>query len=487
MKLFSAVAAIFLFSFGLWSEQITKKTLINYPAPLGTPVSTYFSVKVGGSSVFTHFLKVMDNTNYFPMPAESGHMEFPTTEAGMAYWSQSGTYTVEVKWLKGAVSSAKLFPASYGIIANISDSTVTFSVPVTSTPKQIVLIINNDEKHTLSLFANPLEVNPPSPGDLSIIYYTPGVHDVGKISLASNQTLYIAGGAIVNGYVVSNGKSNVKILGRGILNSDNYKGANWTYHNIYMSKCTNVQVDGIISMYSNCWTARFTLCNKVSLYNYKIAAAYRNYAGGIFPSGGSNYSINYCFTKTTDEEINPKGAPLDGVIIQNHVAYKDRGQGFIIGNHADGSGELKNITFKNCDIYFRSQDTRQETAMGVSKRQQSDIHNITFEDIRVEGNGANKILQLEIKQDSANYGNVNGGIHGVLFKDIKVTASSLPPSLFRGASRTGYEAWVSNVTIDNFLYNGSRKCDAAAANLIIDSHAEEPKFTIGASNISINF
>src|SRR5512133_2860149 len=64
----------------------------------------------------------------------------------------------------------------------------------------------NGKNGPLLLFVNSVETDAPKEGDMQVIYFGPGVHTPGRIDLASGQTLYIAGGAIVKGGVMAQGK-----------------------------------------------------------------------------------------------------------------------------------------------------------------------------------------------------------------------------------------------------------------------------------------
>ena len=82
------------------------------------------------------------------------------------------------------------------------DHTLLVSLPG---PRKIS-IEPDGKKGPLLLFANPLEKDPPKPDAPGVIYFGPGVHKPGKIELGSNQTLYLAGGAVVKGGVIARGE-----------------------------------------------------------------------------------------------------------------------------------------------------------------------------------------------------------------------------------------------------------------------------------------
>ena len=65
-------------------------------------------------------------------------------------------------------------------------------------PCQLSIEPGGSLRHPLHLFANPLEKDVPAPNAPGVRYYGPGFHEVGEIDLVSNETVYIAGGAVVS-------------------------------------------------------------------------------------------------------------------------------------------------------------------------------------------------------------------------------------------------------------------------------------------------
>ena len=61
-------------------------------------------------------------------------------------------------------------------------------------PSQITVEVNGMH-HALHLFGNPMEEPQPDPEDPNVLYFGPGVYDIGKMDLTANQTVYIAGEA----------------------------------------------------------------------------------------------------------------------------------------------------------------------------------------------------------------------------------------------------------------------------------------------------
>ena len=108
-----------------------------------------------------------------------------------------------------------------------------------------------DYSHDLHLFANPIEKNKPNPKDKNVIYFGPGIHEIPnqKLKVASNKTVYLAGGAVIKGRIALDNVSNVRIQGRGMVDEEirggihiaNSKNVN----GIFASQCFTGGSDGV--------------------------------------------------------------------------------------------------------------------------------------------------------------------------------------------------------------------------------------------------
>src|SRR5439155_511047 len=97
-------------------------------------------------------------------------------------------------------------------------------------PRNVSVEINGDKIHPMLVFANPLEINPPTASGQGVIYYGPGLYDINSQTLQSNTTYYLAGGAYLRwkgptnnnevGAFYGSNLQNVVIRGRGILSAE---------------------------------------------------------------------------------------------------------------------------------------------------------------------------------------------------------------------------------------------------------------------------
>jgi len=226
----------------------TFAQVVTYPAPAGMEMSGDYTVTVGGQRVAVYRGKGDGTSNRQPY--------------SFAYFDYSGSALVQITSVTRSLSGVQVLPASKGIAASVSGNSMSF----TMTREYCHLSIEPSGRHgSLLLFANPIETNAPAPGTAGVVYFGPGLHRPGAINLNSGQTLYIAGGAVVQGGVNARG-SNVTIRGRGILDGYPWTGSNKpTVTLIHGISCTNLNIDGIIVKDSWDWNIELDKCIGVTI------------------------------------------------------------------------------------------------------------------------------------------------------------------------------------------------------------------------------
>jgi hypothetical protein len=166
-----------------------------------------------------------------------------------ANFDLAGKCTVRIN-SKRSLRATVVRPAIRGVTTRLEDDhTLLVSLPgpckLSIEPK--------GKKGPLLLFANPMEKKRPSASAPRVLFYGPGVHPGGKIQLTNDQTLYLAGGAIVKGGVMAEG-NNIRIAGRGILDSSDSEWRKGPTSCVVMICGTNVEVSGITIRGASHWT-----------------------------------------------------------------------------------------------------------------------------------------------------------------------------------------------------------------------------------------
>ena len=193
-------------------------------------------------------------------------------------------------------------PLSYGIVPEVEGSTIRFEMPG---PGQVVVELD-DYHNAFHLFASPLEKEKPDPADPTVHYFGPGIHKAGIISLDSNETVYIEGGAIVHGLIEARDASNIRIAGRGILDASRvgrFEGPNM----ISLRNCNDVKVEGIILRDPHKWALVPDRCRDVEISNTKLIGLWRYNTDGIDIVNSQEVLIRDCFIRAFDDNIVLKG------------------------------------------------------------------------------------------------------------------------------------------------------------------------------------
>ena len=453
-----------------------EATVVTYPAPAGADRADDFVVKVDGKETAVYDSKA----------------------AAFAYFSFNGKVTVSV--IPGRdVETVDIRPKSRNIAYSVKGRTVSFQL---DRPCNLSVEINGDIKRPLFLFANPLEQNPPKPGDENVRYFEGGrIHRAGEIKLSSGETIYIAGGAIVRGRIRAEGAENARVTGRGILDGS---GRDYKTQMVKLSGCSNIELSGITVLNSFGWTLVPVRSDNVRISNVKVIG-WRDNDDGVDIVGCRNLSIESCFLRTKDDCIAVKASPgyfeegesglrnVENVSVINTVLWNaEWGNAMEIGFELQ-TKKISGILFKNCDIIH----VERGGTFTIHNGDFATVENIRFEDIRVE-DSRDKLIELRVglsiysadcpwelarqnpkrkrsplgqwirpKADKEQeYAAHRGYIRNIYFKNIAVTGLKLPKSYLIGYNDAHS---IENVVIENLSFNGSRILDAEAGSFTIET------------------
>jgi hypothetical protein len=85
--------------------------------------------------------------------------------------------TVKIRVLQNIqIDHVTIRPLSKAIQPAIENNYIVFDL---DHPAQLSVEINHSTDHTLLVFANPIEENPPKSTDQNVVWFGPGIHDVG--------------------------------------------------------------------------------------------------------------------------------------------------------------------------------------------------------------------------------------------------------------------------------------------------------------------
>lgn len=437
-----------------------------YAGPDGEPQSDDFSVRVNGLEAFVYQARVSAMPVNQVWPGYQRPLD-QTELASFAYFDTTGPVQVEIISRK-PIENVTIRPLSYGIQASVTGQTISFEL---EKPCQVVVEVN-DWHNALHLFANPLETVAPSPDEPKVRYFGPGMHEAGLITLHTDETLYIAAGAVVYGYVRAENADNVRILGRGILDASKVdRSAGGAM--IVLRECAHAQVEGIILRDPHVWTVMPTGCRDVHISNLKLIGLWRYNADGIDVVNSQDVLVEDCFVRSFDDSLVVKGldhydhyerfgSEVRNVVWRNCVVWNDWGRGLEIGAETQAP-VMENILFQNCDVVHFV-----HRALDIQHGDRALVRDVRFEDIRVEEpitEGAmiatetyapedlGFLIELIIYFTMWNKDPERGKIEAVRFKDIQI----LTPRTLR-TNIVGYDPThlVRDVTFENLTWQGRR-------------------------------
>lgn len=383
--------------------------VVTYPIPEGEALSEDYAVEIDGQSVDVYTARVNDPPN--------DHLDHGGTYS-FVYFDFSGSVTIKVRSMDRHIQGARIRPVSKGIRHSLIDentTTITLDKPCKLSFEP------QGKRRPLLIFANQLEENPPNEDDPDVIYFGPGIHcpEDGKIQLKSNQTLYIAGGAVVKAGLEVRGE-NIAIRGRGILCGNSWpwrKGP--TRHMVDILECRNVTIEGIICRGSWVWTIVSKASENVTISNVKLCNGRVWNDDGINPCNSRHVLIKNCFIRSDDDCVALKGlehdwGDVDDIRVEDSVLWCDRARITLLG-HESRASHMRNIVYRDIDIVHFAMPV-----FLLEPGEEMVLENVRFENIRIHSEGQNKLATIRPVVNRYMREKVPGHIRNIHLKDIRV-------------------------------------------------------------------
>ena len=388
------------------------------------------------------------------------------TSTPMASFDFDGEVTLDIQMpgLSKAVESAAVLPSVWGIIPEVSDGHVRFTV---TEPGQYTVVFNDDVNKAAHIFANPIETDVPDPDDPNVYYIGPGEWAMDAIALEDNQTLYLSGGAVLHSIISVSGSENVRICGRGIIDGSDY--AAWNQPGSYarvpidLNHAKNVTVEGITLVNSNCWNLNSFASKNVQIDNVKIISGRQNGDGFTFQSC-QNHTVTNSFVRSWDDSLVLKNysGSTKGITFRDIQVWTDLAQSMEIGYETDKGRtldpEISDVLFEDITVLYNFH----KPVISIHNSDDAYVHDITYRNILVENafmqgdNGNNKQL-IEMTLLKSGWSTVTdefGSIDNVRIDGLTVLHTldgRVPESRFVGH---GPDNRITNVTIRNVTICG---------------------------------
>lgn len=432
-----------------------------WPAPEGEALSSAYAVKVEGREVPVYVANVAaaEPARRWKSMDDKAHSGDYADKAAFACFDMEGAVTISVTCPE-AIRSAKVLPSSLQIVPAVDGRTLTLTLPA---PRPVTIEVNTNWVGALHLFASRPESAPPKRGAPNVIFFGPGIHEISHLVVSNNQTLYVAGGAIVRGVVrpdepfsissysglrnysptIELRGSNITVRGRGIID-----GSRCPTHarSLLMARGHDIVIEGIILHDSGTWNLPIRQSDRVTVKNLKVLGCRAN-SDGIDICNSRDVTVEDCFLRTLDDLIVIKTDKGQGearrIVARNCVLWNEVAHALSVG--AELRENVDDVRFTDCDVIH---DRGREWTLRVYHSDSARISNVRFENLRIEESP--RLISLWIDKAYWSRDTERGHIDGVVFRNIQARANPLRVELkgFDDAHA------VENVLFDHVVVNG---------------------------------
>ena len=459
-----------------------ESKVIAWPAPTGEVASLDYELTVEGVPVFVHQArvraKILENKGLW-----THEPDCKGETASFAIFDIKAKVEVAIK-PKLSFSKAVILPTRAGIIPEIVDGVVRFKI---DKPQHLTILVDGRNDLALHLFAGAPETNVPKKGDPNIIYFGPGVHEIETLKIASGQTVYIDGGAVLKAklrkgetgrydekwkitffdgviFDVTNAE-NVRICGRGILDGSLVPHPGRNMIRVAFSK--RIDISGITLRDAPNWNVTIFDSENVTVDDLRIISGRLN-SDGINSVNSRHVRVRRCFVRNHDDSIVAKtifqDKPCEDIEVEDCVIWSD--WGYALGATYETRSTIRNLRFRRCDIL-----SARHWCLGVHVSDSATVSDIRFEDIRVADlaatrqknlEGAATLARVAVLADCWGKDPERGHIRDIVVDGVAVDGESMPPSEFYGVDA---EHQVENIALRGILLNGKAITDAAALGI----------------------
>lgn len=380
------------------------------------------------------------------------------TECASVVVYESEESRVQVK-LGGSVKSVR--PLGLGI-SPCSEFTVDAGSKV---------IVEFEDKKPLFLFTYlKEEVNPEN----YTYYYGSGEHYVDELHLKDGESMYIAAGAVLKMHIRADKADNVRIAGRGII--DTSEIGSKKRRQVRFIECKNVSVSDITLVGAIDWALVPIKCEDVCVSGVNVVSWEVN-GDGIDVVGCKNVHVSDSFFHCADDCLCVKANDYDDdrgccncedVKFERCILWNTRPGNAMEVGFETRCEEIQNITFSDIDVLHCVHEGWESGGVfTIHNGDRAKIHNITYENIRVE-NAEQKLFDFKVLLSRYSKDAERGFIEDINIRDIFVYGE-MPPSIMRGSDN---QHGVKNVRISGLYDNGKKVENKLSAHIITESGSE---------------
>lgn len=392
----------------------------------------------------------------------------PLSFASLSFAGEPGMVKLIAK-RRGRTESVVIRPLSLGIEAELAGNEI--HIPV-DRPAKMIVETNGNTERPLFITLHAKEEGAADQADRSVKYYGPGLHKVSSLELQTGESVYIAGGAVLQlfvpedetpviasdwakkpnyvDFITANDAENIRIHGRGIIDMSML---DWHARKaVLLTGCRKASIEGLTIVGTSHWTIHLSNCVECSIADLTLIG-YRENSDGIDIVNSERIRVSNCFIRTGDDAVAVKAmdaAPALGgrdIHVSDCTVWNDKVRCF--GIAGETRTDIFDVTFENCDIVHSTAVWTEEVgSLCIVVGDRGTISNIRFENIRIEEERQHAMICLIFK-DRWSVDQEPGKIKNITFRNIAIPEGAA--SLFQGSDASHM---VEGIHIEGLVIGG---------------------------------
>lgn len=399
--------------------------------------------------------------------------------ASMVYFDFKGRVEIAIEKNNGQFSQVRIRPNTRGIKPIVKDGLVSFTL---DRPQNLSVEFDGDTLHNLHIFAGDAAIAGKRPPDgPNVVYFGPGLHTpdagTGTFDISSGQTVFVDGGAVLEGSFRLENVHDITIIGHGLI--ENPKTP------IAIKNSSNIHVEGLIvaNPAPRMRSLSCTQSQHVAVSDLKSFSSTAN-GDGINVFSCEDVTFDKLFFRNSDDciaiyTIQDANAQADvrRITVTNSTFWADVAHAMFIGigGNPEKPQTIEDIVFRNIDVLELDEDQPEfQGVMAISAGDANLVRNVTFEDIRVDHIQAGRLFNFAVVQNQK-YNKVPGqGIENVVMRNVTYTGYGVAsPSIVKGLDDAHR---VRHVRIENVRVGGKKISGTQKAQMEIGPYADDVVF-----------
>lgn len=427
--------------------------VFTYPAPQGAPLKHDYEVLVQprGGKEWTKVDTYMARVN-----ASIGDKRHKVSEISYCLFDFTGDVFVRVVSKKRKFSTARIRPDYRGVIANVlNDSTVQFLL---FQPENVSVELDGDITNNLLVFTSKPPVTREEAEDQasregkSFQYYAPGFYaSQDTIKVASNTTIYLAGGSYFTSTFAVDDAHNVSIVGRGIARPPRgYEGAH-----VYRSR--NVHIDGLVVN-----TCPIGGSDGVTLHDVR-SISHPAWGDGLNVFASQNVLYDRVFCRNSDDcttaYATRKGfsGNTRNIRMRNATLWADVAHPIFIGIHGNPEvgDTIEHLVYENIDILGQAEpQVDYQGCLAINCGDDNLVRDVLFDNIRIEQIEDGCITQVKVGYNQKYCTAPGRGVEDVTFRNVRYNSSPLGSGREGAPSLSIINGYDSHRQVQGVIFEG---------------------------------